>query len=436
MKNDKKNKHMTLEDRITILEELKKGSSLISISKLIGKDPTTISKEIQKHRYEKQGSRLVTGFGNLCMNKKTCSRNNVCLKSCPGSLCKRCSFINCTKKCQDFIPFVCKQTKRFPYVCYNCDKRNSCKMTHYYYEPRQADKDYKELLSYSRIGINMTEAEFRNVDAIISSGVKNGQSFYAVLKENPQINISERTLYRYVEQKYLSCDSLDLRRKVTYKKRYKSKINRKEVLEFRKNRLYSDYLSYLAANPSVKPVQLDIVIGSMSDSQYLLTIHFPLPNLMIGFLIPDKTPKSVAAVFDNIQSLIGIDAFKELFPIILTDRGGEFYHPENIEIDSISGEVRTKIFYCDSYSSSQKAQIERNHEFIRYFLPQGKSFNDLSQDKVNLMFSHINSYPRKSKNGNCPYDIFIILYGKEILDKLKITRINAGDLTLKPSILK
>jgi len=436
MNNDKKNKHLSLEDRITILEELKKGTNLITIANKIKKDPTTISKEIQKHRYSKDGSHVKSGSGYLCSKRNICTINCVCGKRCTGLLCKQCTSINCTIKCKDYEPYKCKLIHRFPYTCFTCDRRISCKLTHYFYDPKLADKEYHDELKDSRIGINMTVNELKQIDNIVTDGVKRGLSIYAIIKSNPEINISERTIYRYVEQKYLSCDSIDLRRKVTYKKRYKSKINRSEVNKYRKNRLHIDYLNYIIENPSIKPVQLDLVIGCISDKQVLLTIHFPIPNLMIGFLINDKTPSSVSSVFNYIQSLIGIDAFKEIFPVILTDRGSEFYHPENIEFDNNTGELRTKLFYCDSYSSSQKAQIERNHEFIRYYLPQGTSFNNLTQEKINLMFSHINSYPRESKKNNCPYDIFSIIYGREFLDKLKITRIEPGDLILQPYLLK
>ena len=49
MQKDKKNKHMELEDRIEIQECLCKGMNFKSIAQRIGKDPTTISKEVKLH---------------------------------------------------------------------------------------------------------------------------------------------------------------------------------------------------------------------------------------------------------------------------------------------------------------------------------------------------------------------------------------------------
>ena len=45
----KKNKHMTIEDRQEIMECLDKGMTFKAIAQRIGKDPTTISKEVKKH---------------------------------------------------------------------------------------------------------------------------------------------------------------------------------------------------------------------------------------------------------------------------------------------------------------------------------------------------------------------------------------------------
>ncbi|HBL40301.1 MAG TPA: IS30 family transposase, partial [Ruminococcaceae bacterium] len=43
----KKNKHMTLDDRIEIQECLNKGMTFKAIALRIGKDPTTVSKEVK-----------------------------------------------------------------------------------------------------------------------------------------------------------------------------------------------------------------------------------------------------------------------------------------------------------------------------------------------------------------------------------------------------
>ena len=55
---------------------------------------------------------------------------------------------------------------------------------------------------------------------------------------------------------------------------------------------------------------------------------------------------------------------------------------------------------------SQKPHVENNHEFIRDIILKKKSMSNLTQDKLDLMFSHINSVPRKSLGGKTPYEAF------------------------------
>lgn len=431
-----KNKHLSYDQRCTILEEIKKGTSLKDIANKVGKDPTTVSKEVKLHRYAKESRSIRKGGGLECKNYLKCTKRKLCGGTTCSGYCKSCSTYNCSQTCTDYVKDVCKQITRFPYVCLGCHKQANCRFTHYAYDPKIADREYRESLTTSREGINLTFNEFKKIDDIVFDGVSRGLSIYAIIQQHPEINVSERTIYRYIEQKFTKTINLDLRRKVTYKKRYKSKVRSDIVNKYREGRLYSDYIKFIADNQHIEIPQLDLVIGKQDDNQVLLTIIFPISNLMIGYLIPNKEPSSVASVFNNLYSLLGICQFKELFPAILTDRGSEFYEPENIEFDNNTGELRTKLFYCDSYSSCQKAQIERNHEFIRYFIPKGKSLNDFNQNDINLMFSHINSYPRESKRNHTPYEVFSFMHGKELLDKIKITLIEPGDLNLTSYIFK
>jgi len=91
--------------------------------------------------------------------------------------------------------------------------------------------------------------------------------------------------------------------------------------------------------------------------------------------------------------------------MILTDNGSEFSNPVRIEYGP-DGETieRTKVFYCNSSSPFQKAEIEVGHEFIRRIVPKGKSFDKLEQEDIDKMMNHINSYRRKELNGKVHRD--------------------------------
>ena len=140
----------------------------------------------------------------------------------------------------------------------------------------------------------------------------------------------------------------------------------------------------------------------------------------VNYLLPYKRSEYVIEVFNSLKQFLGIDEFKRLFEVILTDNGTEFSNPESIEMDINTGEIISNVFYCDPNCSWQKGSIEKNHEYIRYILPKGTSFSWLTQEDCNLIASHINSVPRKSLNNISPYEASINFIGKQNIEKLNI----------------
>ncbi len=181
------------------------------------------------------------------------------------------------------------------------------------------------------------------------------------------------------------------------------RIIKKETIEPRN---YEAYLKFLAANRTAYIPQMDLVQGLKGNGEpYLMTFIFPFSNLMFGFLIKSKEQSEIVKVFNQLEDKLGLEDFKKLFPAILTDRGNEFLDAYGIEL-SKDGSKRTNVFYCDPYSSCQKPEIEKNHEFFRFYFSKEKTIKDFTQDEIDLIFSHINSYNRKSKDDRSPYEIF------------------------------
>ena len=136
---------------------------------------------------------------------------------------------------------------------------------------------------------------------------------------------------------------------------------------------------------------MDTVEG-VKGGKVLLTIHFVNCSFILAFIREHNDAQSVIDIFNYLQEILGIDKFKELFILVLTDNGSEFSNPKEIEFDSNTGEKRTQIFYCHPSSLYEKGSCEVNHELLRRI---GTSFNDLTQEDINLIMSHINSYKRK-----------------------------------------
>ena len=89
------------------------------------------------------------------------------------------------------------------------------------------------------------------------------------------------------------------------------------------------------------------------------------------------------------------------------------------------------LFFTDPYKATDKAHCERNHEFIRYIIPKGKSLDFLTQDKINWIFSQINSYVRKDLEDRTPYDLVRRKFGQEFLDKIGIFRVEKKKVDLR-----
>ena len=188
---------------------------------------------------------------------------------------------------------------------------------------------------------------------------------------------------------------------------------------------------------------MDTVLNSLSGP-YIQTFEFENTGIMIGYLHKEKTSESMAKTLDDLELKLGHDLYCKLFSLLLTDRGTEFEKSELFEFNMKTGELRSNIFYCDAYKSSQKPHVENTHNYVRDIIPNEIDLSNLTQDDLDLMFSHINSTPRKIYNGKTPYEMFIFLYsaednpnkGREILNKINIKEIKRDEVVLKPYLIK
>lgn len=170
------------------------------------------------------------------------------------------------------------------------------------------------------------------------------------------------------------------------------------------NRRYKDYIQFIENNPTIRTTQMDTIYNHQ-NGPYIQTFIFQNTGLMIGFLHTEKTSESMASTLDKLQAILEDDYYK-LFSLLLTDRGSEFKKYQLFEVNVETGEIRSNIFYCDPQTPSQKSNVDNNHNYVRNIIPNKKSIKHLTQEDIDLMFSHINSVPRKSLNGRAPYEAF------------------------------
>lgn len=237
-------KHLTLNDRIYIENELAKGTPFKNIAAFLCKDPTTISKEVHAHRlsdwYHKG---TFYNAKNFCIHRYHCQKTNACGKIllC-GIKCTSCP--TCNQTCKDFEKERCKRLYKAPYVCNGCTKKiNHCTIAHkYYYNGRAADRKYRELLISSRSGINMTKHQLHQKDQIISPLIEQGQSPYQILTNHPELDMSVRSMYTYIDKGLFTARNIDLKRQAKFKPR---KCHKTQIIDCSvfTDRTYSDFCS-------------------------------------------------------------------------------------------------------------------------------------------------------------------------------------------------
>ena len=426
---------LTLRDRIAIECGIYRKLQLNEIARKIGRTPACVSKEIRNNRTMARGDRPC---GKDCRFAKECQTKGVCGKEGCRKRCICCSDYDCRELCKRYNNDPCSILSKPPYVCNTCIRRRTCRADRAYYIAQQADAAAKRRYSDSRSKIQTRGEDLEKLDQLVTPLILKGQPLTHIWSEHgDHISISQRTLYRYIDQGVLSVGNIDLRRKVAYKPRKKKKEVSEGFLnqEFRKNRGYDDYLKYMEKNPDTPIVQMDTVKGCREQGKRLLTLHFCNTNMMLMILMRDGKADTVVEQFDLLTSLLGLEEFRGVFPVILTDNGSEFKHTWALETTP-DGKKRTRIFYCDPQASWQKPQIEKNHEFIRYVLPKGKSLNPYTQEDITLLANHINSIRRESLGNRSPYEATTDKSILRLMELMGLHSVSADEVNLKPTLLK
>ena len=383
-----KHKHLTLSDRNDIQLGLERGETFKAIGQLILKDPTTVSKEVKRNKQIRDST-----------------SNNL----------------------------PCPLLDKAPFVCNGCPKRRqNCGYQKVFYLAKQAQKQYEQALVEAREGTPLNSQTFWDIDKVISDGVKKGQHIYHILKTH-NLDVSSSTVYRHIRKSYLSIAPIDLARAVKFKERRKNNLP-SIPKEAKKGRSQEDFQNYLSLNQLNYWLEMDTVMGRIGG-KVLFTFNLSFCNFIFARLLDNKTALEVTKhLYDIKNTLHQADKdFFQLFPVILTDNGGEFARVDDIEMD-VRGE--SKLFFCDPNRSDQKGRIEKNHTLIRDILPKGTSFDDLTQENINLVCSHVNSVKRAALNGKSAYELFAFTYGEEIPKLLGISKIPAEDVCQSSTLLQ
>ena len=395
--------HLSYEDRKNIEDGLNENKSINQISKEINRSHSSILREIDRNKKYSEPS----AWNNYKINHSD-------------------------------LVLSCERLKHSPYVCNGCKSRSGCRKVRWTYYAREADNSYKEVKSEARKGINLTAEEIYKINSILTPLIKKGQTINHLYINHPDIlDFSKPSFYNYVNNGVFEFSPLDFPRIVKYKKRKNSKNRRtRKEREILINRKYDDFQKFISNHPDFNIVEMDTVEGLKDENDCFLTLLWRKSKFMLIFKLESQTSEEVSRIFNILQTLIPYDDYKRLFEVILTDNGHEFFDVLNIECMRSTGEQVTKLFFCDPHMSCQKGMIEKNHEFIRYILPKGSSFKNITQEDCDLFMNNINSLCRDSLNGKSPYEAMLFLCDEYILKSLNCYYIKPDEVILNDSLLK
>lgn len=424
-------KHLSLEERVLIEDRLNFKKSIRSIANELGKSPSTILREIKNHSVN------INEEFTDCLNRKDCNYRHLCGKTDCQRLCNRCS-IPCRKFCTDYVKAYCDKLTVAPYVCNGCNRINLCRKARTIYKAGKADQMYKETLVHSRAGFDITEKEILTINTLASPLIKNGLSPYHIKQTyGDKLPVSESTLRRMIDRNELDARNIDLHDKVKRKPRKTtSNSSRNKSLSAQKiGHFYKDYLHYVEHN-DVVITEMDTVEGIKEEEPVLLTLTFKTLSVQLAFIMEQQTSECVVETLNKIEISLGKELFANIFQLIITDNGKEFTDIVGMETSCIDGSKRTKLFFCETNRSDQKATCENHHKMIRYIIPKGTPMSPYNQLQISLMMNHINSYKRKALFGKSAYEIAKTVLPDDFFILLGLEEIPADEIILKPSLLK
>lgn len=321
-------------------------------------------------------------------------------------------------------------------ICNFCGKRAYCRLEKRFYDYEDANRESRKKRSETRSGTRIPSECLAELDSL-SQQIKDTGSIHHVFVANGWAGeiCCERRLRRLVYSGALSVKPHELRRYVRFKRELPKSQKAKRIIirDVRAliGRTYGDFLAYTAAHKRAMITQYDSVVGKRDDRTAILTITFPRFNLQIGRLIAKGDPSSAKRAIVAVMSRLIAAGFPDAFEACLCDNGTEFATFYEIEgYAKSAGAAKCRAFYARPYRSNDKAECERNHEFVRYVFPKGKSLDGLTQESVDSAFDNINSLVRAGKGNRTPSEAAERVFGEGFLKALGVQKIDKKKVRL------
>ena len=307
--------HLTIEERICLREYYKKGYSYRKIAELLGRNVSTISRELRRnctHMYE-----IPTYYPHTAQKKCNLRR----------SYCHRGMFW--APEVLDYIDEKLSQT----------------------WSPEQISK--------TPCGMKMP---------------------------------SFKTIYRWIDERYLRSTLKSLRRKGKTRKRLGNGgrfTTGKSIRKRDKNVYKRNEFGHWEADT--------VVSGQGKSKVCFATLAERKTRYYVAIKIPDRTGRSMADAMIKYFSTLPKGAVKT----ITCDRGSEFSEWRRIE-----NELNCYMYFADPYCAWQKGTNENLNGLLREFYPKGRNLSRVSPHTLNQNLELINARPKKVLGFRKPVDLF------------------------------
>ena len=424
-------KHLDFEKRKLIEKGLDNRKTFTYTAREAGVNVSTIRREILRNRRDDGFSRAMSADKTDCAYLKSCKRKSICDFYCDKRLCKRCIIRKCHDICDDYEKRECPTVTKAPFVCNGCDHYGKCTLRRYRYSAESAQAQSSRRSTEVRCGIDLTEEELGILVDTVRTGLAKGQSIHHIF-ETYDLPCSERSFYRYVENQSIPILSIDLAKKVKYKKR-KRKKEKPHGSGFFAGHEYDDYLELPSEDRAIT-TEVDTVWGKRGDRKRILSLHRVDLHFQIYLLLQSGTKEEVVRAFDWLE-ICCEGRFSEFFGLMLLDRGSEFDDISGMERSCESGGRRCAVYFADPNRPDQKGSCEKNHVELRKALPKGTSLQNMDAFTLAKICSHVNSSIRKGCGDVSPIQMAMLCMPQSLFDNLGLSLIPPKDVVCAPNIL-
>ena len=424
-------KHIDFERRKLIERGLDEGRTFTYIAYEVGVEVSTVRREILRNR-RNDGKSFSNGADKTdCAHLKTCKLKNLCSLHCDKRLCKRCTLKKCRNVCDDYERRECPTITKAPFVCNSCEHFGRCTLNRFRYSAESAGAQASSRSKETRSGIDLTEEEIGLLVDTVRMGFAKGQSIHHIF-ETYDLPCSERSFYRYVENQSIPILSIDLAKKVKYKKRKRKKEKVHETGFFAGHEY--DYYLELPEEDRAITTEVDTVWGIKGDFKCILSLHRVDLHFQIYLLLKSRTKDEVVRAFDWLE--ISCEGrFSEFFGLMLLDRGTEFDDISGMERSCESNRKRCSVYFTDPGRADQKGSCEKNHVELRKVLPKGTSLQNMDAFTLATICSHVNSSIRKGCGNASPIQMAMLCLPQSFFDNLGLSLIPPKDVVSAPGIL-